>query len=148
MYDDQLEAVVAATGARVVTPEAIYAVDADVFAPCALGAVINDETVARISAPIVAGAANNQLATPRHGDVLHRRNVLYAPDYVINAGGVIDVEHERLGYNPARVKAHVERIGATLENLFERSRRTSTPTHVLADTMAREIIASAAKLAA
>ena len=94
---------------------------------------------------IGAGAANNQLGAPRHGALLHRRGVLYAPDYVINAGGVIDVEHERMGYDANAVKAHVERIGDTLTEIFERSARTAGPTSEIADELARERVRGARK---
>src|SRR5690606_28744299 len=78
-------------GATPVPPEGIYDVEADVFAPCALGATINDDTIPRLKARVVAGAANNVLAEPRHGKILHDKGILYAPDYVINAGGLISV---------------------------------------------------------
>ena len=77
-------------GAAIVGPEEIYAQDVDVFSPCAMGAVINDQTIPQLRASIIAGVANNQLAEPRHGTVLHEHNILYAPDYVVNAGGMLN----------------------------------------------------------
>ncbi|HUR42205.1 MAG TPA: Glu/Leu/Phe/Val dehydrogenase dimerization domain-containing protein [Verrucomicrobiae bacterium] len=125
-------------GATAVPMEAIFTVAADVFAPCALGAVINDRTLPLLRAGIVAGAANNQLAEPRHGRMLMEKGVLYAPDYVINAGGIIDIHYEGPGYDPARVKAHLDLIGTTLATVFERSRMEQRPTGEIADRMAEE----------
>jgi len=97
-------------GATVVKPDEIYAVDCDIFAPCALGAIINDKTIPMLKAQIVAGAANNQLAEDRHGDVLEERGILYAPDFVINAGGVINVADELEGYNRERAMKKYRRM--------------------------------------
>ena len=125
-------------GATAVAMDAIFGVDADVFAPCALGAVINDKTLPQLKATIVAGAANNQLAESRHDSLLALRGILYAPDYVINAGGIIDIWHEESGYDAAKVRAHLERIGTTLADIFERSKREQHPTGEIADRMAEE----------
>lgn len=125
-------------GARVVEPEAIYSQPVDVFAPCALGAVLNDQTIPRLQARIVAGSANNQLAEDRHGELLWQRGILYAPDYVINAGGVIDVAHELGGYDPRQARLHIERIGETLTEIYRRAHRTGSPTHRIADLIAEE----------
>jgi leucine dehydrogenase len=94
---EKVKAVVEETGAQVVAPDAIYGVQADIFAPCALGGIINDETIPQLKVKIVAGGANNVLLEPRHGDELERRGILYAPDYVANAGGVINVYSELAG---------------------------------------------------
>jgi leucine dehydrogenase len=125
-------------GATAVGMDQIFAVEADVFAPCALGAILNDHTLPQLKATIVAGAANNQLAEPRHDGLLALRGILYAPDYVINAGGIIDIWHEESGYDEARVRAHLERIGATLTDIFDRSKRDHHPTGEIADRMAEE----------
>src|SRR5262249_48934199 len=85
-------------GASVVSLESIFEVECDVLAPCALGSALNDTTIPRIRAKIVAGAANNQLAEPRHGEDINARGILYAPDYAINAGGLINVASEVTGY--------------------------------------------------
>ncbi len=124
--------------ATVVAPDAIFGLDVDVFAPCALGAVINDHTVPQLKAKIVAGAANNQLAEPRHGMELMRRGILYAPDYVINAGGIIDVYYERVGYDHAAVKRHIEGIHDNLMEVFVRARKEERPTGEVADAIAEE----------
>ncbi|MDH3591532.1 MAG: leucine dehydrogenase [Planctomycetota bacterium] len=108
-------------GAEGVAPEAIYDVDCDVFAPCALGAVINDDTVPRLRCKIVAGAANNVLLTEEHGDRLRERGILYAPDFVINAGGIINVsvELEPDGYNEARAREKVNNIYNAVRDILE-----------------------------
>ncbi len=124
--------------ARPVAPEAIYGVDGEVFAPCALGAVINDDTIARLKAPIVAGSANNQLAEPRHGVELMRRGVLYAPDYVINAGGVINISHEGPAYDKRAAVDHVAKIHDTLREIFGRADAAHVPTSEAADRLAEE----------
>jgi leucine dehydrogenase len=125
-------------GATAVAGDAIFGLDVDVFSPCALGAVLNDRTILKLKAKVVAGAANNQLAEPRHDHALLERGILYAPDYVINAGGIIDIWHEESGYDPAKVRAHLERIGATLTGIFDRSKREQHPTGEIADRMAEE----------
>ncbi|WP_029010495.1 Glu/Leu/Phe/Val family dehydrogenase [Azospirillum halopraeferens] len=131
-------------GAIAVDADAIYDVDADVFAPCALGAVINDNTAGRLRASVVAGSANNQLAAPRHGALLADRAILYAPDYVINAGGLINVHHERSGaYDRDTTYAHVAGIERTLADVFARAARDGVPTDVAADRMAEERLKAA-----
>jgi len=129
-----------AFGARVVAPELIHGVAADVFAPCALGGAINPRTLPVIQAGIVAGAANNQLAGPEDGAGLHARGILYAPDYVINAGGVIDVSAQRGDYDPADVRRRVLAIADTLQTVFKRARAEDASPEVIADRMAEERI--------
>ncbi|MCH8552610.1 MAG: amino acid dehydrogenase [Natronospirillum sp.] len=125
--------------AEVVSTEDIYDQPMDVFSPCALGATINQETLQRLQASIIAGAANNQLDRPETGQVLFDRGICYAPDYVVNAGGVIDVYYEQSGqYDPERVQRHVGGIHSTLTEIFERSQREKKPTSEIADTIARE----------
>lgn len=125
-------------GARVVEGDAIFDQDVDVFAPCALGAIINDDTIDRLKASVVAGAANNQLAEELHGEKLRAREILYAPDYVINAGGIIDVYYQRTGGSAAQLKAHVEGIGETLNLIFDRAAQTKQPTGIVANKIAEE----------
>jgi leucine dehydrogenase len=112
-----------------------------VLAPCALGSGLNDATVPWLRVPIVAGAANNQLSEPRHGDLLHERGILYAPDYAINAGGLINVAHEAKGYVEADSRAQVMRIYETIVEVADRSARTGTATHRVADAMVHERLA-------
>lgn len=125
-------------GATVVAPEEIFGLDVDVLAPCALGAILNDSTIPQLKAKIVAGAANNQLAEPRHGVELMKRGILYAPDYVINAGGIIDVYHERIGFERAALIKHIEGIRDNLMEVFERARAEERPTGEVADAIAEE----------
>jgi leucine dehydrogenase len=123
-------------GARTVEPREIYDVEADVFAPCALGGVINDETLPRLRVGVVAGAANNQLLEVRHGDELAARGILYAPDYVANAGGVINGCRELLGWEPARSRQKIEEIYDTLLDIFRRAERDGVSTARSADRLA------------
>lgn len=137
-----LERAVIEFGARAVSPHAIYDTAAEVFAPCALGASINSDTVPRLRVGIVAGAANNQLAESVDGLSLYRRGVLYAPDYVINAGGLInvswDVLHRDRRYDRESAMAEVAKIDGTLTALFERASDEGRPTHEVADAIARD----------
>jgi leucine dehydrogenase len=109
-------------GVDTVEPEKAHAVDCDVFAPCALGGSIRDDTIPELKCKIVAGAANNQLQRPEHADALADMGILYAPDFVINAGGVINVADELIGYNRERAMARVEGIYRTLREVFRRAR--------------------------
>ncbi len=130
-------------GARVVPLDDIYAVECDVFAPCALGSALNDATIPRLRCRIVAGAANNQLAEPRHGGDLMQRGILYAPDYAINAGGLINVAEEVVGYDEARATERTMKIYDTIYEIAERARKAMAPTYVIADTMVEERLARA-----
>lgn len=128
-------------GAIPVDTHEIHAADVDVFAPCALGAVINDKTVDELSASIVAGSANNQLAEDRHGAELTARGILYAPDYVINAGGIIEIAHgTKFGgtHDDKKIYAHLDGIHDTLSEIFERADTEGAATNFVADTMAEE----------
>lgn len=120
-------------GAEVLPPDAIAAADCDVFAPCALGGVLDDDGVAALRARVVAGAANNQLASLEHGDALARRGVLYVPDFVINAGGIINVAAELGGhYDPLEVATRVDDVGERVAALLREATETGVPTHRLA----------------
>jgi leucine dehydrogenase len=131
-------------GVTVVPPLDILFTDVDVLAPCALGNVLDAQTIPRIKASLVAGAANNQLSTPEDGQRLADRGILYAPDYVINAGGVISVAHEYLGESSeSAVRVEVERIPERLREIFEESARSNRPTDEIADELARRIVAGA-----
>lgn len=124
----------------------ILASDVEVLAPCALGGAINADMIDSLKAKVVAGAANNQLATVAMGEVLLQRGILYAPDYVINAGGIIDVYHQQKGSRDSTiVNAHVERIGDTLSRIFDRSAEESRPTNEIADKLAEEIFMAPVK---
>ncbi|KAA9004693.1 Glu/Leu/Phe/Val dehydrogenase [Paenibacillus spiritus] len=130
-----------ACGAALADPEEITAAACDIYAPCALGATLNDETLPQLKAKVIAGAANNQLKEPRHGDELHRRGILYAPDYVINAGGVINVADELHGYNKERAYKQIARIYDSVARILEISRTEDIPSYAAADRMAQERIA-------
>ena len=127
-------------GAKAVDINDIYSVDCDIFAPCALGAVINDETIPQIKAKVIAGAANNQLKDTAHGDTIHEMGIVYAPDYVINAGGVINVADELYGYNRERAMKKVEQVYNNVERVIDIAKRDGIPTYLAADRMAEERI--------
>jgi len=132
-------------GATTTHIDEISHVECDVFAPCALGAGLNDTTIPNLRTPIVAGAANNQLAEVRHGDDLHARGILYAPDYAINAGGLVNVAQEVKGYDAAAAREKTLRIYDTMMEIFERSKKLSAPTHKVADMMVEERLAAVKK---
>ncbi|WP_100010715.1 Leu/Phe/Val dehydrogenase [Lentibacillus sediminis] len=142
---DAIDRAVEAFGAEAVAPEAIYEVECDIYAPCALGATINDETIPKLKAKVIAGSANNQLKSLKHGEILHEEGIVYAPDYVINSGGVINVADELNGYNQDRAMKKVETIYNSLQRVFEIARRDNIPTSAAADRMAEERIASLKK---
>ena len=149
MRDALMTAASRSFGATAVGTDAIHQVRADVFAPCALGAGLNDETIPALKATIVAGSANNQLAEARHDAMLAERGILYAPDYVINAGGIINIAHEGPDYDRGTAFAHVTRIGETLTDLFRRAEEEGLATGAMADRMAQEVLRTAsARLAA
>ena len=146
---EAVRAVAAATGAVVVAPDAIFDAKAEVFAPCALGGAITAATLPRLSARIIAGGANNQLSTADMGRAVFERGVIYAPDYVINGGGITNVAGEiralerREAFDPAWVEAKLDRLMQTLDEVLERSREDRRPTHEIADEIARSRIAAA-----
>jgi leucine dehydrogenase len=137
---ERVKRVVTEFGAKAVAPDDIYGVEADVFAPCALGAIINDKTIPRLHAEVVAGAANNQLLEERHGDELERRGILYAPDYVANAGGVINVYSELAGWTSARAFRKADEIFETVLKVFAIARNDRIPTYLAADRLAEQRI--------
>lgn len=143
---NNVDRVVNEFSARAVKPDEIYSVDCDIFAPCALGAVINDETIIQLKCQIVAGAANNVLTEDRHGDILEEKGILYAPDYVINAGGVINVFEELHGYNRERALNKASKIYDNIKKVIEISKRDNIPTYKAADIMAEERISRIGKL--
>src|SRR5215212_3398527 len=137
---ERVKRVVTEFSARAVGSDEIYSIQADVFAPCALGAIINDRTIPQLKCEIVAGAANNQLLEERHGDELESRNILYAPDYVANAGGVINVYSELAGWTPARSFRKADEIYDTVLRVFEIARNEKIPTYLAADRLAEQRI--------
>ena len=130
--------------ATVIAPSELLFADVDVLAPCALGNILTSSTIPRVKAKVVAGAANNQLSTPADGVRLAERDILYAPDYVINAGGIISVAAEYYGEGSEEdVRADVGRIKDRLQGIFKDSNETGRPTHELADELARNLVAAA-----
>ncbi|WP_010543310.1 Glu/Leu/Phe/Val family dehydrogenase [Sphingomonas elodea] len=134
--------VAVATGAEVASSTQVLAARADILAPCALGGVLNAESVAAIRAQLVCGAANNQLATPADGDRLARRGILYAPDYVVNAGGIINVAGEYLGWAPHEVSQRVEATGKRLAAVLDHAEAHGLAPHAAANALARAAIAA------
>ena len=137
IHDHHVVRAVEAVGADVVGSDAVHRVEADVFSPCALGAVLNEASIPELGAPIVAGGANNQLATPEDGRRLAERGILYAPDYAINAGGVISLSFPA-GAEPAAINARLKGIGDTLSEIFRRAEADGATTADVADRMAEE----------
>jgi len=137
-HGERVERAADETGAVPVAADDILGLDVDVFAPCALGGVLNADSIPALGARVVAGAANNQLQQVGHGAALLRAGILYAPDYVINAGGVIDVAFEHTGYDLEQVAGKVEGIAGSLTEIFQRSDAEGRATSDVADTLARE----------
>jgi len=132
-------------GAEVVAPAQILFQDADVLAPCALGAILDERSIPGIKAAVIGGAANNQLATEEDGKRLFDRNILYAPDYVINGGGITSVSLEYMGdKTEADVHEQIARIPGRLNEIFAAADRLKKPTNVIADSIAEAIVAAAA----
>lgn len=132
---------------EIVNPETIFDAECDIFSPCALGAVLNSQTIPKIKAKIIAGAANNQLLKSEDGNEIFRKSIIYVPDYVINAGGLINIYYEKnkdgTPYSRLRAYQHIETIGITIEGILTRSRSENIPTHIIADTMAEERVRAA-----
>lgn len=116
-----------------VNPDDIFSLAVDIFSPCAFGKVINEKTVAQFKCKAVCGSANNQLEDTTAGDALFAKGILYAPDYVTNGGGVVNVYHEIIGYNEAAALAHVEKIFGKIEAIYQESKATKTPEYKVAD---------------
>ena len=140
---DNLKVIGASIPVEVVAPAELLYADAEILAPCALGNVLTSATIPHLKAKVIAGAANNQLSTLEDGALLSAREILYAPDYVINAGGIISVSHEYYGGSSEdEVRADVEKIPARLQTLFAEANETGRPTNELADEYARRLIAA------
>lgn len=145
---ERVNRVVKEFGVPAVPPDDIYGLDVEIYSPCALGATINDETLKKLKCQIVAGCANNQLQEERHGDQIHKMEILYAPDYIANAGGTI-YDTDRIGagnVNHERGKDKVSRIYQTVERLIEISKREKIPTYLAADRLAEERMKSIAEV--
>ena len=138
---DRAQALANETGATIVDPSQIMTVEADVFSPNALGAILTEQSIAALNVPIVAGGANNQLSTPQDGDRLKERGILYAPDYVINAGGIINVSTEYVSDGgPDLVRSRIEAIPSRLEQIWAESESSGRDPAAVADAMAQRLI--------
>jgi leucine dehydrogenase len=147
IHSERVKTAVEKYGAIEVDPDKIYSLDMDIFAPCALGAVINDKTIEMFNCRIIAGAANNQLDDEvRHGRMLMEKKILYAPDYAINSGGLINVENELEGYNRKRACAQAEGIYDIIKSIIELSREEGIPTNMASNRIAEMRIEKVGRL--
>jgi leucine dehydrogenase len=141
IYQETLDRVSKKYNAQVVSPENIYEIDMDIYAPCALGATVNDETLSKLKCSIIAGAANNQLKNESiHGKVVMEKGIIYAPDYAINAGGVINCFSEVHGLSSEWALTKAEEIYQTIFNIVTRSKNENLPTYQIANAIAEERI--------
>lgn len=139
IVQEKVKRVLETIKAHVVRPEEIYEINADIFSPCALGAVINDDTIQKFKCEIIAGGANNQLEDEdKHGQMLVDKGILYAPDYVINAGGLINVANELEGYRQDRAMKQAEGIYEIVQRVFKTAKERSIPTHVASNKIAED----------
>ena len=130
-----------------VAADKMFDLDIDIYAPCALGATINDDTLSRLKCKVICGAANNQLAEEiKHGELVVEKGIIYAPDFVVNAGGIINVFYELEGYNRERALAHAEKIYDTTWNIFQTAKSQKLPTYAAANKIAEQRIESIAKI--
>ncbi len=138
IFPEQLVKAESELGATIVKPDDIFGLDVDVFAPCALGAIINEKTLPLIKAKVIAGASNNQLAHEKLGLKLRNKGILYAPDYVINAGGIIDIYHQTQDGSSDDLRAHLDLIGDTLSEIYTRAEELGQATNIVANKIAEE----------
>ncbi len=145
--EERLKVVAKETGAEVVAADKLFDLDMDVYAPCALGATVNTDSLNRLKCSIICGAANNQLADENlHGKMVIEKGILYAPDFVVNAGGIINVYYELEGYNRERALAHAEKIYQTTLDIFKVSKDQNIPTYMAANRLAEKRIADIGKV--
>ena len=145
--ETRLKAVAKETGSEVVASDKLYDLDMDIYAPCALGATVNTDTLNRLKCSIICGSANNQLADENiHGKMVIEKGILYGPDFVVNAGGIINVYYELEGYNRERAMAHAEKIYETTLNIYKVAKEQNIPTYLAANRIAEKRIADIAKI--
>jgi len=145
--EEKIKAVANQYKVKVLSAQELYSVDADIYAPCALGATVNSQTLEQLKVKIICGSANNQLADEEiHGKMVEEKGILYAPDFVVNAGGIINVYYELEGYNRERALAHAERIYDTTTKIFEIAEKEKIPTYLAANKLAEDRINAIAKL--
>ncbi len=132
---------------RVLSADELYSVDADIYAPCALGATVNSKTLEQLKVKIICGSANNQLEDEKiHGKMVEEKGILYAPDFVVNAGGIINVYYELQGYNREKALSHAEGIYETTKKVFEIAKNEKIPTYLAANRLAEDRINAIAKI--
>jgi leucine dehydrogenase len=145
--EERLKEVSAKYKAEVVSADTMFDLDIDIYAPCALGATVNDTTLGKLKCKIICGAANNQLADEViHGEAVGTQGILYAPDFVVNAGGIINVYYELEGYNRERAMAHAEKIYDTTFNLFQLAKKEGIPTYMAANRLGEQRIEAIARI--
>jgi leucine dehydrogenase len=145
--EERLKAVALNHKVDIANAESMFDLDIDIYAPCALGATVNDDTLGRLKCKIICGAANNQLSDENfHGEAVGKQGILYAPDYVVNAGGIINVYYELEGYNRSRAMAHAEKIYETTYNLFQLAKKEGIATYMAANRLGEKRIEAIAKI--
>jgi leucine dehydrogenase len=145
--EERLKEVSAKYKAEVVAADKMFSLDIDVYAPCALGATVNDDTLSKLKCRIICGAANNQLLNEKvHGEAVTKQGILYAPDFVVNAGGIINVFYELEGYNRERALSHAEKIYDTTANIFATAKKEGIPTYVAANRIAEARLEAIARI--
>jgi leucine dehydrogenase len=139
IVEEKITNILKSVKAEVIKPEEIFEVEADIFSPCALGGIINDDTISKLKCEIIAGSANNQLEDEvRHSEQLMAKGILYAPDYVINAGGLINVSNEIEGYRQDRALRQADRIYGNVKNVIQISKEQNIPTHMASNKIAED----------
>ena len=147
IFEDKIAAVVKEHQVEVVPIENVYSVDMDIYSPCALGATVNDETLQELKCSIICGAANNQLADEQiHGQAVKDKGIIYAPDYLVNAGGIINCYWEVIGYNEDAARSQTEGIYDTTLNIFKKSADENIPTYLAANKLAEARIEAIGKV--
>jgi leucine dehydrogenase len=138
IHPENIEKAVNEFAAIAVSPKNIFDLDVDVFAPCAMGAILDAESIAKLKVKVIAGAANNQLAKEEFGQLLADKGILYAPDYVINAGGIIDIYHQSISSSDKGLRDHIEKISDTLLEIYRRAQSKKIATNIVANQIAEE----------
>jgi len=145
--EERIKTAVEKHKAEFVSADKMFDLDIDIYAPCALGATVNDDTLTKLKCKIICGAANNQLADEKkHGEMVLSKGILYAPDFVVNAGGIINVYYELEGYNRERAMAHAEKIYGTTWNIIQTAKTQNIPTYAAANKIAEQRIESIARI--
>jgi leucine dehydrogenase len=145
--EERIKIAVEKHGAKAVNPDTMFDLDIDIYAPCALGASVNDNTLSRLKCAIICGAANNQLADEKiHGEAVTKKGILYAPDFVVNAGGIINVYYELSGYVRERAMAHAEQIYNTTANIIHVAKTEKIPTYLAANRIGEKRIEAIGKI--